>query len=71
MGRGNIVGMNKQGENALEIFVLKNTKYIFKPIVINNMVSLKAYHKDKQNNCSIFAGSPGMYKSQYIMKEIP
>lgn len=39
MGRGNIVGMNKQGENALEILALKNTKYIFKPTVINN------YHK--------------------------
>lgn len=69
MGRGNIVGMNKQGENALEILALKNTKYIFKPTVINNVVSLKAYHKDKQNSCRIYAGSPGMYKSPYIMKE--
>ena len=58
MGRGNIVGMNKQGENALEILALKNTKYIFKPAVINNVVSLKAYHKDKQNSCRIYAGSP-------------
>ena len=60
--------MNKQGEYALEILALKNTKCIFKPTIINNVVSLKTYHKEIQNSCSIYAGSPGMYKSQYIMK---
>lgn len=38
--------MNKQGEYALEILALKNTKYIFKPTIINNVVSLKTYHKE-------------------------